>query len=131
MLRVKTFIAISPGIGLGLFAAQHIPIGTVTWRYDPKIDYTVAPDAFDRLDELTKAFLIKFAYFDHALDRYILPLDDQRFINHSEKLFNIRSQTDIDVAWHEIKHGEELLCDYRHFEIDYFERRGIDPSGWV
>ena len=36
MLRVKTYLATSsiPGAGLGLFAAEDIPAGTVIWRFD-------------------------------------------------------------------------------------------------
>jgi len=130
MLRVKTFVSTSPGRGLGLFSAQYIEPGTITWEYEPEFDLSFSREEIYSLPEINKEFFLKFTYFDHGLDRFVMPFDDLRFINHSGKGFNIESSPRMDVAARSIAEGGELLCDYLSFEDSYFDRLKIDPSTW-
>lgn len=130
MLRVKTFVAESSGKGLGLFAAQSISVGETTWQYDENFDRTFGMEEVNKLPQFLQNSFFKYGYFDYSLDRLIVPIDDLRFINHSELNYNISSMPEKDIARQEISIGEELLCNYRHFEYDYFERRKLDPSIW-
>lgn len=131
MLRVKTFVAPSPGRGLGLFAAEPIKAGTVTWKYDADYDPSFTAQQLAALPIWMRHVLVKYGYFDQGGTRLVVPLDDLRFINHSEFGYNIDSEPDRDVARRDLAVGEELLCNYRHYEPNYFERRGIDPAEWV
>ena len=131
MLRVKTFVSTSPGRGLGLFSAQLIEPDTITWEYDPEFDLSFSREQIDSLPEMNRAILLKYGYFDDDLHRLVLPCDDLRFINHSDKGFNIGSSPRMDVAIGLIAERDELLCNYLSYEDSYFDRRKIDPSGWL
>ena len=125
MLRVKAKPRESELEGIGLFADQFIPEGTVTWQYDPGFDQAFDPETFDRLDEDMRELFLKHSYYDFNLEKYILCSDNQRFINHSENP-NIKSTPEFDTAIRDIHPGEEMTCDYTHYERDWFERRRIN-----
>ncbi|MGQ0698421.1 MAG: SET domain-containing protein [Panacagrimonas sp.] len=120
----------SPIEGIGLFADEFIPAGTVTWAYAPGLDglYTEADLAC--MTPISRAQFLKYAYHDKALDRYVLCFDDQRFINHDGTNPNIHSTPSQDVAARDIQPGEELTCDYRAYDVDWFERHGIDERSF-
>ncbi|MES2749425.1 MAG: SET domain-containing protein [Patescibacteria group bacterium] len=130
MLRVKTKIKTSEVNGIGLFADQFIPAGTVTWKYDQGFDPHFTIEQFESLPDFTKETILTHGYFDHQLNVYILCSDDQRFINHSQNP-NITSTPSEDVANKDIHPGDELTCDYSQYEQDWFERRDVDRSSFV
>ncbi len=49
MLLVKTKLGVSSVHGIGLFAAQFIPKGTVTWEYHPEFDTSFDEDDLARM----------------------------------------------------------------------------------
>lgn len=124
MLRVKTKVKSSGVEGLGLFADQFIPKGTVTWEYDPEFDSSFTKEQIEKLPEMAKAWFMTYVYFDFEQNKYILCSDNQRHINHSETP-NIQSTPNQDVAGKDILAGEEMTCDYSEYERDWFERRGV------
>jgi uncharacterized protein len=130
MLRVRTKLGLSRVDGIGLFADQYIPKGTVTWQYDPGYDMRWMEGDLDKLPPWTQEQFKKYSYFDYDLNCYILCVDDQRYINHSIDP-NILSTPSQDVAGRDIEPGEELFCNYEHYEKDWFKRRGIDSSEFV
>jgi SET domain-containing protein len=127
LLRVKTSIRPSPIDGIGLFADQFIPEGTVTWVYDPLFDNAYSEEQIRALPEFAQEQFITYAFWDHAQEKYILCADNQRFINHSSRP-NISSAPHEDRALRDISIGEELTCDYAAYEHDWFERRTKDRS---
>ena len=129
MLLVKTKLGASNRHGIGLFADQFIPKGTVTWRYNPEFDLSFPPDCLSRMPAFVKEQFFKYSYFNHEQKKYILCFDDQRFINHSAKP-NVQAKPDYDTAIKDINKGEELLCNYRDYEHDWFERRGADEKSF-
>ena len=122
MLRVKAQIKSSPIQGIGLYADQYIPKGTVTWQYDPKFDVGFTEEDIADMSEMAREQFLVYAYFDHERGLYILCSDYQRFINHSNQP-NIISTPDQDIAARDILPGEEMTCDYTGYEYDWFERR--------
>lgn len=126
MILIKTKIGTSTlkGVGIGLFADQFIPKGTMTWKYHPKFDTAYTEEDVQNMSEPARKIFLHYAYYDIHQNKYILCFDDQRFINHSKEP-NIISETEFDVASRDIQPGEELFCDYRSFEKDYFERRNM------
>lgn len=130
MLRVKTKLSLSRVDGIGLFADQFIPKGTVTWQYDPAFDMRWTEEMVKDLPQWTKDQFSKYSYFDYKQNCYVLCADDQRYINHSIDP-NILSTPDQDVAGRDIQPGEELFCNYEHYEKGWFQRRGISEGEFV
>lgn len=128
MLKIKTKIKESKIHGIGLFADEFIPKGTITWSYDADFDVGFSKETIDSLTPLQKNYFLFYCYFDKSIQKFILCCDSQRFINHSQKLENILSETRMDIAARDIQPGEELLCDYNKFDSGYWERHGIDPQ---
>lgn len=128
MLRVKTKLKNSDIHGIGLFAEEFIPKGTITWAYDPEFDTAFTEEQIRRMPTVAQEIFWHYAYLDKEIDKYILCADDQRFINHSNTEFNINSTTKFDTANKDIQIGEELICNYTNFEEGYFNRRKIDVS---
>lgn len=127
MLRVKTRLAQSDTDGIGLFADEFIPAGTVTWQYDAEFDSAFDEKVIKRIPKHVRSQFMNYSYFDHNSKKYILCSDDQRFINHSNNP-NIISTPEKDVAKYDIQIGEELLCNYTDYEYDWFERRGLEKG---
>lgn len=128
MILIKTKIGQSAKHGIGLFADQFIPKGTPTWKFNPRFDMALSQEDLDEMSETSREQMIWYCYYDFDINKYILCFDDQRFINHSSKNFNIISTPTQDVAARDIEAGEELLCDYNLFDKAYWERRKIDQS---
>ncbi|MEH2079969.1 MAG: SET domain-containing protein-lysine N-methyltransferase [Nostoc sp.] len=125
MLLVKTQIGLSEIHGIGLFAAQFIAKGTVTWQYHPDFDSAYSESDILRMPEPAREQFLKYAYYDKELELYILCSDDQRFINHEPDFPNIISTPRQDVTARDIVPGEELLCDYNCYDDTYFARVGL------
>jgi SET domain-containing protein len=126
MILVKTKLAPSSVDGIGLFASEFIAKGTTTWKYDCHFDTAFNEKVLSYMSEPAREQFIKYAFYHEG--KYILCFDDQRFINHSSTDYNIRSYPEHDIALRDIFPGEELLCNYRHFEEDWFSRRGISED---
>ena len=115
MLTVKTKIGPSKINGIGLFADQFIPKGSIIWEFKKGFDVLVPKKD---LKELSPAALEQFhhyAFFDNEYDMYILCSDDARFFNHSEKPNCDDSQSNVTVSLSDIHPGEEMTVDYRVF----------------
>ena len=97
--------------GIGLFAAQFIPQGTVTWEYHSEFDTSYDEADIARMSPPAREQFLQYAYFDNEQGRYVLCFDSQRFINHSSDAPNIISTPRRDVGARDIQEGEELLCD--------------------
>jgi hypothetical protein len=120
MLVVKTKIGQSKVEGIGLFADQFIPKGTVTWKFDSRFDIYFDQKEVEKMSGLQKDLIIHFAYLSKKSGKYVYSIDNTRFTNHStgpniakdEKL----SEGDDEictVAIRDIQIGEEMTIDYR------------------
>jgi uncharacterized protein len=124
MLLVKSILAPSDIEGLGLFAAQHIPKGTIVWKFVPGVDALFDIAAIEELPEITQDICRRYAYLDPHSQKYVLCGDDARFENHSEDPNTAGQYPEgepfgIDVATRDIQVGEEITCDYRSFDADF------------
>ena len=116
MLKVKTKVLPSKIEGLGLFADQFIPKGTVIWEYDPAFDERIHKEVLNNVPEAYKDFFTTYAYREG--DEYILCVDNARFINHSidaNVIDTIKTKT---IAARDIAAGEEITSDYSSFDDD-------------
>ena len=118
MILIKTYIAPSSIEGIGLFANEDIKKGHITWRYNPYFDRSFTEDEVNKMPQLMRKFINKYASLSKQSGKYILCNDDQRFINHSRNA-NIGALKEkgeeelVGVALRDIRKGEELTINYR------------------
>ena len=122
MLLVKTYLDRSRIHGIGLFAAERIPKGTVLWRRSPEIDLFLDPAELERLAAPARAQIEKYTYLDQVVGKLVLCGDDARFFNHADDP-NCHDFPDADggttVAARDIEEGEELTSDYSSFDASH------------
>jgi SET domain-containing protein len=114
MLLVKTYIGKSRIHGVGLFADQFIPEGTVIWEFTPGIDVELSSLKLD--NEIKEDFLNTYCYKNKG--KYILCVDNARFINHSNNPNTDDSKGPCTIARKDIYPNEEIVSDYSEFGAD-------------
>jgi SET domain-containing protein len=125
MLLVKTKIGQSRIHGIGLFAAEPIPRGTIIWRFDERVDLRLAARDIDELSPACQEQIRKYTYKEKHTGMYVLCGDDARFFNHLQgpnciDVFNGKDE-DLTIAATDIAEGEELTCDYAMFDQDLLD----------
>lgn len=120
----------SPIAGLGLFAKERIPRGTLLWKYSEQSVKT-----FHNTHEILESFktrtpesILHFLEHAYCWDGHVCEIqDDGRFWNHSKNP-NTGSSLEVNedlassFALRDIEAGEELLDDYsQHDMLDWFE----------
>jgi len=115
MLRVRTRLDRSTIHGLGVFAAEDLPRGTVVWRLDPGPDVLLDEAVVAALPAAARAQIDRYAYHDPVRGCRVLCGDDARFFNHATDANCGDSPVegaDVTVALRDIVAGEELTWDY-------------------
>jgi len=115
MLLVKTYIDKSNIQGIGLFAGEDIAEGTAIWRFVEGFDFVISKSNFQDLPEITKEWILTYAYFNTKEGGYVICTDNGRFANHSLNN-NITDCFDLSIAKRNIYKGEELTCNYFDFD---------------
>ena len=121
MFVVKTTLQSSPLHGVGVFAAEDIPAGTVVWRWILGFDQEWGPEAYEALPEVARSCLKQRGW---PTDRgtWRMCADHSVFTNHADQPNTIvGSDEDEDVPARDIRAGEEMTCDYRAFSAWYKE----------
>ncbi len=135
MLAIENYLAPSPLHGLGVFAKKPIAKGQMVSRFLPPFDLHFAPEMLACVNAQERSYLKNYAYLSRFDGVYILPGDNDRFMNHSETP-NVGMNPDGScncLALRDIAAGEELLCDYREFDLDWKDKlphladRGLGP----
>ena len=127
MLLVKTRLGVSSIHGIGLFADEFIPKGTVIWKYEPSVDLKLTFPQIEALPESSREQIQKYTYREHHSNMYVLCGDDARFFNHAPAIANCTDvqngslEGDLTLALRDIEPGEELTCDYAKFDMDLVE----------
>lgn len=114
MLLVKTYVEKSLIHGIGLFASELIPKGTLLWKYEENFDRVISNENKLSLPKLTQDFIEFFYYYKEDFGWTILA-DNSRFINHSDKPNTDSQEFFITVANKDIQIGEEIFENYYHF----------------
>lgn len=107
MLKVKTELRESAIAGIGLFAAEFIPKGTVIWEFDPYTDFRIAESLYEHYRHLEKYMWV------NSKGEIILPLDNDKFTNHSRTPNRLHVSDTLDIAGEDIEQGTEITQDYR------------------
>lgn len=121
MLLVRVTVGPSLIHGLGVFAAEPIPVNAAVWQFTPGFDLEVEISAVEALPETLRERLLHYGYVDRRLERYVLCCDDARFLNHSAEPTLVQDRSmdrhGVDRAARDIAVGEELTVDYGTFEF--------------
>ncbi|PIP58407.1 MAG: SET domain-containing protein-lysine N-methyltransferase [Candidatus Vogelbacteria bacterium CG22_combo_CG10-13_8_21_14_all_37_9] len=124
MLVIKASAKPSLINGIGLFADEKIPKGTLIWKYDPRFDISFSKEEYEQMPLLQKELIKYYAYLSKKQNKYIYSIDDSRFTNHSSINPNedcIFLPDDIEssgVANRDIEIGEEILVNYKLFDAE-------------
>jgi SET domain-containing protein len=116
MLLFKTYIKESaiPNAGMGCFAAEFIPKGSMLWFFNSEIDRLITPAQFATFTELEKDFLSMYCYMQRG--DYYLCVDNGRFFNHSAAPNTFESPSEqATFAAVDIQVGDEITSDYAKF----------------
>lgn len=121
MMQVKHYIAVSPIHGLGVFAAEDIPSGTVVWRYTEGRDFTLSQSEYGQLPEKSRNWIRHFGYYNESEGGWVVCADEARFMNHSLQN-NVGDRGVFTVALSDIPVGTELTCNYYDFDTSAAEK---------
>lgn len=116
-MQVKTYVKSSEIQGVGLFAAEDIPKGTIVWKFDT-MDQVYTADEVEKMSDLHKEFFFTYCFMYNG--KYIFCVDNARFFNHSEdpncmSEGNSNEKLGYTVAKRDIKKDEELTDNYNEF----------------
>jgi uncharacterized protein len=123
MLLIKARVRPSTIHGLGLFAEQFIPSGTIIWRFQPGFDVAIPEDEINQLSAAAREQVLHYACYEARQRRFVLSSDDDRFSNHSDNP-NTVQDGDTMFACRDIVCGEEITCSYH--EVIMLNYRPMD-----
>jgi len=130
MLLVKTLLKQSNMHGVGVFADQFIPAGTVIWEFTPEFDLMYEPAKIENLPEPARSAMLRYTYLSDKTNLYVLCGDNARFLNHADDPTVMVTYPEgghpegIEVAVADIQPGEEITCNYRTFDLRYAKKKG-------
>jgi hypothetical protein len=114
MIVVKTKLDKSLISGIGLFAVESIPKGDLIWKMTSISVFQISPERYEKLSQIEKDFIQEKDYYWLDNDgNYLIPIDDSRFVNHSNDPNIIETDENFCFASRDIKPGEELTIDYK------------------
>lgn len=121
MMLVKTKVASSPIHGLGVFADEFIPKGTMVFRFIEPLDKRFTREEVLKFPKQVQIYLSKYSWVSSKSGLCCVPFDNNKYINHSTNP-NVTSEyregeTEVvSFAACDIKPGEELTEDYANFD---------------
>ena len=120
MLLVKTKIKESKIHGIGLFADEFIPKGTIIFK-ESLFTKKFTTEEYEQLPVIQKDFVKHYCYFLGGIWR--CSLDNDRFMNHNDTPNTVEIDDETTVALIDINVGEEILTNYNMIwdkkEFDY------------
>ncbi len=120
MLLIPTYVAPSRIEGVGVFAAEDIPAGTLIWQLDASLDRLLSKDDIAALPEVHQAFVERYGYpYPHDPTMTIVELDNGRFMNHSTAPNTNFSDADAGFTRTAVAAHEELTCNYSEFDPSF------------
>ncbi len=131
MLYVKTSVQQSKIHGLGLFADQFIPKGTVVWKFTSGFDQKFTREQILSFPELLQIYIYKYSWRSKKSKLYCFSSDNGKYFNHSEDpnvLSEYRNDEEevITTAIKDIQIGEEITDNYSSFEDEESDDNVLD-----
>lgn len=113
MFLKKTHLGASSVQGIGLFADEPVPRGTVVYTHSPQFQHVLTQEELDALPKNEQQTFEHYGYKRNG--KWYLDFDDIRFLNHSDTP-NLKLTGEGIIAVRDIAVGEELTQNYRDFE---------------
>ena len=113
LFKTEVKVATDPRMGLGLFATEFIPKGSIVWEFVEGVDIKVSIDKVKKMSEAQQEYFNKYGWVEG--EYYLVSCDGNSFINHSYQN-NLDNTTDITIALRDIEPGEELFSNYAEFD---------------
>ena len=121
MLLIKNKLAPSSIHGLGLFAEEYIPSGSVIWKTIDGFDGKVSIESVESLPLVCRKYFEIYGWIENG--KYNFCIDNQKYINHSDNPNCIVSDDgSVGIAGRDIEAGEEITEDYRSFDENFGKR---------
>jgi uncharacterized protein len=120
MLLIRSYVAQSEIDGLGVFAGEFAPRGSLIWSLNPKFDIFVNETDICTLPAHMRSFIAIYSYPHLDMPGYrVVDVDNGRFMNHS-----LTPNTDFHIfdkgyALADIAPGDEITCNYYEFDPDF------------
>jgi len=114
MFIVSNYVKSSPIHGIGVFAGEDIPIGSLVWEYVTGFDQEIG---IDNLPTVIQQYIKDYGNVVKP-GSYLICGDNARFMNHSDSP-NISGANDKNYALRDIMKGEEITVDYRDFDTEF------------
>lgn len=117
MLHPQTEIgAVSPDIGVGVFARAFIPKGTIVYIKDP-LEISVADGDPRLVHPATRGIIDRYSYTEPTGAR-IISWDLAKYVNHSCNPNTISTGYGFEIAIRDILEGDEITDDYGLLNIE-------------
>ena len=116
MLHPSTEVReVNDQVGKGVFATADLPMGTITYAWDP-LELEIQPDD-PRLEDPSLAPAIeRYSYIDPNGVR-ILSWDDAKYVNHCCQCNTMSTAYGFEIAIRNISAGEEITDEYGMFNL--------------
>ncbi len=124
MLLVSTSVKPSAIHGMGCFTNERIAKGQVVWQFDARLDRAIPVAEVAALPGPAQEYVLMYGYLEErdAVKVYTLCGDHAKHMNHAAAPNLLNESADIDRALRDIEEGEELTCNYYHFDLDGAEK---------
>ncbi|MBC7234389.1 MAG: SET domain-containing protein [Chloroflexi bacterium] len=127
MLLINATIGPSPIHGIGVFTREPIKKGQLVWVRDPRIDISIPVSDIAAFPKPVQDFIYMYGYMtmEHGRKVIVLCGDHGKHMNHADEPNLIEAEDGIsDIAARDIEAGEELTCNYYHFDLDAARKLG-------
>jgi SET domain-containing protein len=111
MMLVRSYLALSPIHGFGLFADELIRAGQPIWRLDSLFDRVWSEEQYHNMPIEALKEMEGYATWCEPQKLWLYCVDNARFFNHSDDP-NVLDGDMRSWAARSIKAGEELTCCY-------------------
>jgi hypothetical protein len=103
-------------MGLGVFATQFIPRGTIVYAFDP-LEHMIAPEKFATMPEVIRTAVDIYSYIGPDGTR-ILSWDSAKYVNHRCECNTLSTGWGFEIAVDDILPGQEVTDDYGLFNLE-------------
>ena len=120
MMLVRSRVAASSIEGLGVYADEFIPSGTLVWQLNRNFITTFRRADLEQFPFHIREFVEKYSFPDFEdVSLLYIELDNGRFMNHSETPNTDFTAFHKGYAIRDIAVGEEITCNYYEFDSTF------------
>jgi SET domain-containing protein len=122
MLLISTYVGPSAIEGLGVFADEFVPKGTLIWLYNPKFDILIGDTDLGVLPPHMQNYIARYSY--PHLERpgfRVIDVDNGKYMNHSLTPNTDFRLFDRGFALTDLARGDEITTNYHEFDPDFVD----------